>query len=825
MNVSNTFLKLYGLIFLLSIPLMVNAQLESYEVISGESLPYSINSFPVPITQNDVSASHGTIQIVSHPQNEFEIIYTPYFGYIGLDTLVIEYFENFSPSTKGVEISVIPSKVTTESDYATTSENTPISINVTDNDYASRGVLNLTGIPLVQNGFAIIESPSTLLFIPETGFEGIATLNYIVCDDINTCETGTVTISVIGTDQPPQYDTVFLSSVKNTIIPIPLSYDDFEVEVAPSNGSAAFSNSNLVEYEPNTDFIGLDEFTLKRIDQGTEFRKIFIIDVISDLFANGVAFDDYAHTPVNTPVDIDVSNNDIGDYGIVGFTQSPHGLVEKISAKILRFTPNAAYEGVTSFTYKINVTSGVQETATVFVTVANQNPSASEFNLSTLKNVPKPIYYNIPIEDFSFSIAAQAQHGVVNFYPGDIDTLIYGHQVAGHNLVIYTPDVDFVGIDQFEVLYCVTTNQQCQLTKIVMEVKDLGIPNSDICVDDDCVWPGDGNNDGVVNMIDLLFVGANFGDVGYSRPNASVLWYGQYSDEWLPYTPSNGVDTKYSDMDGNGTVEYVDLNAMDACYYLTHSLTPEYNPFEKNYPIYLELISTPPFFPGDLVEYNIKLGKSANPAYDIYGLTFSFDYDYTKVEAGSMQVEFYNDSWFTINSPTISMVKEPFVGRMDIGLSRTSGYSASGYGDIGKLEFIVEDDVEGRDKAYRLANSNAISLHTILGFDGQMNYIQLPEYGTSFEIAYGEDATGLQNEDLRVYPNPTEGLLNLHLNGDNALQSYQLYTTTGHLVRQTKSLKGKNVAVQLYDLPTGIYILRVQTELGLITQKVQIQKL
>ncbi len=823
MNVLNTFIKQLLIFSILAIPIAGFGQLEFYEVIADEGFEYIINSGPNP---PNATVNNGSISQSSIGSDNYRFNYTPDPGFYGLDTLDIGYWSQFQFTRKGVVLSVIPSKVIAENDYATTPLNTPVVINVLDNDYASRNNLTLSGIPIVSNGNAVPDNNS-IVFIPENGFEGIAHFNYIACDDIGTCANGTVSISVIGNSVPQPFDTTYLATAVNTVLPIPLNFDDYLLFSAPNDASATFIATNVIEFDPDNNFVGLNEFTLRRVQNGSFYYKTFIIDVLSSQDPNGVAFDDYAYTPVNTPIEINVAQNDLGNYNIKSFTQSDDGLVEKIAGKVLRFTPDLDFDGIASFTYRINVGSHY-ETATVFVTVDNQTPSSSVFELNTIKNVPKPIYYNIPINEYSFSIADQADHGTVNFYEGYLDTLIYGQVVTGHNLVIYTPDVDFVGVDEFEVLYCVNANNQCQLTKILMEVQDINVPSNEICISDDCVWPGDGNNDGIVNMIDLLFLGYSFGDIGDTRINPTINWYGQFAQEWNKSAFPGSVDSKFTDMNGDGIISADDLPAMDACYNLTHNLTPEYNTFAKNYPYSFVPRDTiaDPASNGYLVEFDIILGNSNTPIIDLTGFTFSFDFNPAFIDPNSIQIDFDQNNFFNFNSPSLDLVKSPWLGRVDVGYTRTNGFGVSGYGKIGTIKFvsfIIEDDVDIIRTGGEL--QNIISIVNPIGMDSQGRYIEMPE--TSFEapLFYSSDVEErVSPDDLTVYPTPSSGIVNLKLDGYNEILNFNIYSISGKALVNSGKIDSIAHQMDLSHLIDGIYILRVQTTKGVITKKIQIVK-
>jgi hypothetical protein len=87
---------------------------------------------------------------------------------------------------------------------------------------------------------------------------------------------------------------------------------------------------------------------------------------------------------------------------------------------------------------------------------------------------------------------------------------------------------------------------------------------------DDCIWAGDTNFDGIVNMEDLLPIGLCMGEVGIPRQdvNLSAQWYGQYGDDWSPYAP---MDLKHLDTDGDSIITALDTVAINNFYGNTHS--------------------------------------------------------------------------------------------------------------------------------------------------------------------------------------------------------------------------------------------------------------
>lgn len=70
----------------------------------------------------------------------------------------------------------------------------------------------------------------------------------------------------------------------------------------------------------------------------------------------------------------------------------------------------------------------------------------------------------------------------------------------------------------------------------------------------------------------------------------------------------------------------------------------------------------------------------------------------------------------------------------------------------------------------------------------------------------------LNDRDIRIYPNPTEGQLTVEITGDGACR-FDIYNISGQQVLTTNSGPGR-VVLDISSQPKGLYILRVTTENG-----------
>ena len=78
-----------------------------------------------------------------------------------------------------------------------------------------------------------------------------------------------------------------------------------------------------------------------------------------------------------------------------------------------------------------------------------------------------------------------------------------------------------------------------------------------------------------------------------------------------------------------------------------------------------------------------------------------------------------------------------------------------------------------------------------------------------------------QNNTLKVYPNPTSGLLNIE--SDLAIKSVQMYNTIGQLSKMITVVQSNNLQIEVSDLAKGLYMLAIETDKGLTTQQVIVE--
>lgn len=805
--------------------LATSVDTQVFDTVSGVSLMvYKVS--PV--------AKHGDVAITliqtgggGNP-HVYQISYQPDPGFVGVDTFTLQYtYVNTYPYLvfQAYRVSVHPSLLTARPDYAETVLATPVVLDVLAND-TGNGALEVSAIPLVNNGTAVVNASNQIVFTPASGFTGVAQLNYVVCDGVNHCKTGQALIGVHGT--VPVNDSLQVATAKNRKLSIPLTFSGYSLFQAPPNGIVQLENNGLsFRYTPNLNFTGADQFVLVNDSFGTTVYKTVTVNVLNTATQNKMALDDQVFTPKGQPITFNVRSNDIGNLLVKSWV-TPAGFPGTLSNTTgggnVTFTPNSNFTGVATFNYRIgNQYIPNLEMATVNVVVGNLPPVYPTFELTTPNSTPFVINYRIPFTGFEFSILDAPDHGSCSYFPGFSTHTINGQSVSGYNLMIYYPSTGYTGTDEFELNYCVTTNGQCQDVKIIMNIVDVFGSAPPYCVSD-CVWSGDINQDGIVNNKDLLPLGYYVGMDGTIRPDASLEWYGQSGNNWNNPFTGNPIDLKHADTDGNGAINHEDTLALSLFYGQTSSLLPYIPPVSKSLPFFLHILTPNPQV-GDLVQVEVALGNAAQPLTDLYGFTFDISLSPNIVDS-ALSMTYYDNSWLNLNAPSLWIDKNPHQGRLETAFTRTNGNSSNGYGTIGVFDFIVIDIIDGGKPDDTGLQTFSITVDNPVLLSGQGDFTSGNSQSIEIPIAGNtkiRDRSSTDN-DFIVYPSPASDRLRIHLNGDDLIETLVIFDATGKEVYRSGNLQTEHTELDIQHLAEGFYVASARTSSGNVVKKFQIMR-
>lgn len=338
------------------------------------------------------------------------------------------------------------------------------------------------------------------------------------------------------------------------------------------------------------------------------------------------------------------------------------------------------------------------------------------------------------------------------------------------------------------------------------------------------VYPGDANNNGRVNHVDLLYVGYAFGTFGPARIDSSGEFNPQMATYFWPESFPGGPNFVYADADGNGWVEFNDLFTVNYNYGLTQQvITPE------QYIIGLEDLhpalslgndqSTLSVPQSGLIEIPVFLGTGDLPVEQINGIAFSLNYDPDIIASAYLD---FTDSWMNPDQQTFLFQKKTPGGNLEAALTRFGQNPVSGNGLLATLSIVIEDDLIdlyiGPD-----------SLETFLDFDeliGRDSLFQVTPLVTrdirlmiyNPDRLVTNDPEPGENTQLKIFPNPANG--QVFIQSNVPLYEVQVIHSCGQVQNTWTLDAGHEARISLEALPAGIWWLKLKTKDGFITRKI-----
>ena len=450
----------------------------------------------IPVISNDTDVDGNivpnSVSMVTPPANGTvtvnaltgEITYTPDADFSGTDSFVYLVCDDGTPLPSLCDTALVTINVTpvndapvAHNDNATTPEDTPVVINIPNNDTDVDGNLDLTSVTITNgptNGTVTID-PVTgeVTYTPNPDYHGTDNFTYSICDTGMPvlCDTAVVTINVTPVNDPPVIDMPDVTTPEDVPVTIcsPITDadagDTFTASFCggPYNGTSTtpvvFNGQVCVTYTPAANFNGTDSVCIVLCDQDGAYDTSVSVITITPVNDAPVAHNDNATTPEDTPVVINIPNNDTDvdgnlDVTSVTVTNGPSNgtvTIDPVTGEVT-YTPNPDYHGTDNFTYSICDTGMpvLCDTAvvTINVTPVNDPPVIDMPDVTTPEDVPVTICSPITDADAGDTFTASFCGGPYN--GTSTAPVVFNGQVC----VTYTPSANFNGTDSVCIVLC-----------------------------------------------------------------------------------------------------------------------------------------------------------------------------------------------------------------------------------------------------------------------------------------------------------------------------------------------------------------------------------
>jgi len=323
----------------------------------------------------------------------------------------------------------------------------------------------------------------------------------------------------------------------------------------------------------------------------------------------------------------------------------------------------------------------------------------------------------------------------------------------------------------------------------------------EIC-EDDCMWPGDANLDGIVNHHDVLPLGVGWSQKGPVRKQLFVTWAPQSADNWNTVY-NQTYNFKHLDADGNGQIDVFDQKVVVG-FYNRHNLhyQPEPDVFPEGGNLFFSTIASTPIKikAGDDLLLFINFSSDQK----IYGLSFTVDY-------GS---QYWNNTVALVSggSELLKLVNKE-TGQLDFALSNTDQVSTI---DSGRICTIFLNGAKS-DSGF-LPDSTQFRIKNIRGVlaDGTPVYLGAQTQTVFFDQTISVQAQP-QSPSVQLFPNPSEGLVHI-LTNLPAPHDISIFDLSGRLML-LETNASTDTMLHLTDWPPGVYIVKIKTNVGISLHK------
>ncbi|PSJ72154.1 hypothetical protein C7N43_35710, partial [Sphingobacteriales bacterium UPWRP_1] len=580
-------------------------------VLAQPDIYYTVESVPITVNilDNDFGDGIFIVGINTPPANgEVSIddaivglvTYTPNPGFIGTD--YFEYVICSTPSncdTTLATIIVMPDTIenlppVAVNDVATTPVDSTVCVPVLANDFDPFGgtAIVLSGFDETSvNGGTVAQSGDELCYTPPSGFTGLDSLTYIICDNGTPvlCDTATVVINV-GSDVPSNNPPLAVDDDYTTSVDTPITVDILGNDSDPDGdlitvtflsdpmmGTVTDLGGGNITYTPNPGATGTDFFSYIICDNGTPSLcdTAYVTITIEPGPPSPLdAQPDIAITAPGTPVVIDILDNDLGDplpATITILDQPGLGTVtiDPVTG-LATYTPNPGVQDTTDyFVYQVCDATGICDSTLVTIEIlpadsTNVCPNAGNDVATTPQDTE--VCINVLAND-------------VDAFGGGILALVTFEQPANGTVVFepdsvlcYLPNEGFCGVDSFTYVICDNGSPACCDTALVVinVCSDVPTNNPPLAADDIASTEED-----VPVVIDIL---GNDSD-----PDGDNLTVTFLSDPCgIATLNADGVSVTYTPLPGCGPVDYFSYVICDngtpvLCdtAYVTINITPQ----------------------------------------------------------------------------------------------------------------------------------------------------------------------------------------------------------------------------------------------------------
>lgn len=340
------------------------------------------------------------------------------------------------------------------------------------------------------------------------------------------------------------------------------------------------------------------------------------------------------------------------------------------------------------------------------------------------------------------------------------------------------------------------------------------------------VWPGDVNNNGVVNKVDLLYLGYAFGATGEARIEQNGDWTPKTAPALWENDFPNDTNYSFADCNGDGIVDLADADIIIRNLGFTHNdiifIPDEFPQGVSGTNPACEFINTPIVAPVDQVfNLEIALGSQALPIDSMSGFTFFVKVEPAVLGVNNTNFTITNNAWIEGDENTALLTQQQDLEnvKLKVAYTKIDQNNLTGSGSIASVSFLIESDVID----LLVIDTVTFTIDSVLVLDNNLEPI--PVVADVLKLAIDRDFMVNTTEHpllsaIDLFPNPNKGLLVIE-SMESILDRLEIINPLGQVVFQQKLQKTPLQVIDIQELPRGMYWVNLLTKHGIKTKKIQ----
>ena len=517
-------------------------------------------------------------------EDQKSISYVPDANWQGAETLTY-YMEDkeHQVSSASITLNITPVNDPPQAvnDAGTTSEDTPVTLTVLDNDadidFTNEGdVHSIVSANDPAHGTVSVAGDSlSLTYTPDANWNGEDQFTYEMKDSGDATSTATVTITVNAVNDAPEAIDDSVTTPEEQAIIIPVLDNDADADLlnegdillvtefnGVDHGTASITNSDTtITFTPETNWYGTEFFTYTIKDKNDVTDTANVTVIVSAVNDNPSAVGDHYTINEDTPTMLDVLDNDLDDDPddnliIISVADQDNAtLTISSDQKTILFTPDANWNGTEVFAYTLQDNAGVTSTAnvTMQVNAVNDTPLAGDDTSSVDED--STVIINVMENDSDVDMLHEGDNLHITAV-NNVDNATYTVVNADHSIQ-FTPNTNWNGIEIFAYTisdsHGATATASVTVTVVAQGDSSTAMPDTASCLEDGSV-----SIDVIANDIDadLIYGGDNLIVISVADVDHGVVDI-DLDQKSVTFTPSanwNGTEVfSYTMQDDDGS--------------------------------------------------------------------------------------------------------------------------------------------------------------------------------------------------------------------------------------------------------------------------------